>query len=1149
MRFHLLLLFALTVVLLSRTANATIAVPVTVSTVSRSTPNVYDVTVDGNGNVLYVSYDYNSVYRLAANGSAHLLAGSGSSATGATDGVGTTAMFYYPIGMTCDTARNIAYISDTYNRLVRPIVLATKNVTTLAGQTIGHNDGVGAAAQFYGPNGIVYHPSGLLYVADYIKYPNSAYDGYIRKIVIASANVTTVTFVSGNAVYSLCINRAATFLYATTNNLVLRVNVSSGVAAPLAGSTPGFADGVGPNARFNTPQGIALNSDESALIIADYVNQRIRKGDIATSNVTTIAGSLSSGTNDGPGLSATFSYPYGAKWHCNVSIAACGVLVADLNSGSIRFIAIEGPTATAALSEEATRTSSESRAETLSSSLMPTSSITSSISHSSTFVGTTSDTGTATRSVSTTMSSTIGPSASHSVVATVSNATVAVTFSLSLSLTVTLSVTFSPTSLSVSAPTLSSLQSLSHSRSRSGASKSPSSTRRTTSLSASTYCVLVPADGGTSVGNLQPVEASTMSSGVIPLSTLAPATGVASLSRAALLRNVPFGANLSLSLGGTIRGGPVDGWGLVGAALDVLPAGSLFPLLTAVVPFTLMSTDVVGQKQSLVLLLRPPNATTPARWLPTSLNTFRDVTLVFHLSLRCATDRSVTTVVNLRVPCPGEVLPLAAEVSAAASVAQYSTLFSGPPSGGAIGRVAAVRSLVLCSDSGVIEGLLSLNVGACGEGNAHFTVASDARGGILGNLVLWTVACVLMALAVAAYAHVGRTSLRVAAEALGVPSPLLPLVVVTVPSIVSSAFYLLHVPACGADDVVAAVGVVMCVGPIVMLCFVAHAVPRRLTLARHDQHVSVAHRTERRGLRLVSLLFRRRMRWCDADMNAQATQLTVSAKGLTTPSAEPDSTKPLDNAARTWLRTATVLLLEFASLWYACVDLLVLTASSGLGALGMLGSSSVCRGGALAILVLYVAQTGLCAAVRPFTTLFSYVYALFTLTLSSIVVACQVWYLYGSAAYNADLDDLSRLLTAAAVCDLLVSGVSMLKTLVDLVDAGRACWRHICALFSGPPTAPELCDPYNELCFDSDATLVLTDSLSEDAMIERTEGFDNNDVASPSMIFDDDFDGFLALPIDCDDVDNVDGGIFTAGENAGRDINNDLARMYAGEKK
>ncbi|CUE72188.1 Hypothetical protein, putative, partial [Bodo saltans] len=254
-------------------------------------------------------------------------------------------------------------------------------------------------------------------------------------------------------------------------------------------------------------------------------------------------------------------------------------------------------------------------------------------------------------------SATTGASASDTNGATLSHATVGGTASIT------------PTTLT-SHSTISSVT-----NTRSKASRSHSATRRTPSPSASTYCALVAADGATSLSSLNPLDAGTILYGELPPETVLDVSA-ASLSRAALLRSSPLGANVSLSLGGTIRGGPVDGWGLVSATVDVLPVDLLlFPLLTAVVPSTLLSTVVVGRTQSLVVLIGPPNATSPPRWLPTSLSTFRDVTLVLRLLLRCPTDQSITATVSVSVACPGEVQPLASEVRMAGSVAQYSTSF------------------------------------------------------------------------------------------------------------------------------------------------------------------------------------------------------------------------------------------------------------------------------------------------------------------------------------------------------------------------------------------------------------------------------------------------------------------------------------------
>jgi sugar lactone lactonase YvrE len=101
----------------------------------------------------------------------------------------------------------------------------------------------------------------------------------------------------------------------------VRVNAAAGALLTLAGdaSVLGFADGVGSSARFYGAYGIALNTDESALVIVDSGNRRIRKLLLANNSVTTVAGSgASGGLVDGQALTATFSSVNGAKWHCKV---------------------------------------------------------------------------------------------------------------------------------------------------------------------------------------------------------------------------------------------------------------------------------------------------------------------------------------------------------------------------------------------------------------------------------------------------------------------------------------------------------------------------------------------------------------------------------------------------------------------------------------------------------------------------------------------------------------------------------------------------------------------------------------------------------------------------------------------------------------
>lgn len=328
-----------------------VPVQVVVSTLSRYTPFAIDITVDCGGYIVYVSRDLNSVYRLMHNGSSILLAGSGSSATGTANAVGSNARFYYPYGITCDVVRNIAYVSDFYNYQIRAVDLNSNGVTTLAGSAFGYFDASGTQAQFRYPNGIVYHAlSGAVYVADYAG--NYYTKGYIRKVVIASAVVTTLL---NYDCFRLTINSHGSLIYITAPYEIVQFNVTSGAMTQLAGNGVGyFSGGVG----LNTPNAVSLIEDESALLFSDSGNNIIRRLDIATKNVTTVAGSGVAGSFDGLGLNASFSGPIGGTHYCNTSSNMCGFLVADFVTGMIRFVANALLTRSVALSAEITASES-----------------------------------------------------------------------------------------------------------------------------------------------------------------------------------------------------------------------------------------------------------------------------------------------------------------------------------------------------------------------------------------------------------------------------------------------------------------------------------------------------------------------------------------------------------------------------------------------------------------------------------------------------------------------------------------------------------------------------------------------------------------------------------------------------------------------
>ena len=142
----------------------------------------------------------------------------------------------------------------------------------------------------------------------------------------------------------IAVDGAGNRYVADWQNHVIRKVRADGSVSTLAGamSKPGAADGSGAAARFNYPQSIAIDR-AGTLYVADTNNQTIRKIS-AQGVVTTIAGRVGeSGSTDGRGSAARFSYPQG------IAVDAAGtVLVSDTYNHTLRTISPGGVVATLA---------------------------------------------------------------------------------------------------------------------------------------------------------------------------------------------------------------------------------------------------------------------------------------------------------------------------------------------------------------------------------------------------------------------------------------------------------------------------------------------------------------------------------------------------------------------------------------------------------------------------------------------------------------------------------------------------------------------------------------------------------------------------------------------------------------------------------
>lgn len=229
-------------------------------------------------------------------------------------------------------------------------------IETFAGSTSGggYNDGQGAAARFSFPVGVAMDAAGSLYVADSRNHVvrKVTRDGEVTTLAGRS---TTPGAANGqrdaarfNNPYGVAVDVDGNVYVADRDNHAIRKIAPSGAVTTLAGllGTSGTADGQGSAARFTYPVGVAVDS-RGNVYVADTSNHTVRKvtpGGL----VSTMAGTARSwGSSDGFGSQARFQFPFDVVVDSNGN-----VFVADTNNHLIRRVTSDGRVTTIAGSIE-----------------------------------------------------------------------------------------------------------------------------------------------------------------------------------------------------------------------------------------------------------------------------------------------------------------------------------------------------------------------------------------------------------------------------------------------------------------------------------------------------------------------------------------------------------------------------------------------------------------------------------------------------------------------------------------------------------------------------------------------------------------------------------------------------------------------------
>ena len=264
------------------------------------------------------------------------------------------AEIWYPSGAVATDAAGNIYVPDYGNSRVRKVTASTGLIATIAGTgVIGYNgDSIYATtAKLNYPTVVALDAANNVYIGEYG-------GNRIRKIIASTGKIYTI---AGDGTYGyngnniaastaknkqisgIAIDNAGNIYYADMGNSIVRkIDVSSGLVTTVAGvqGAGSYSGDGGPAtaAKLNMPLGIALDQTGN-LYIADGMNHVVRKVNASTQIISTIAGnSISMFAGDGGLATAASLYT-----PSSVSLDPWGNLfIADKDNNRVRKVNTAG---------------------------------------------------------------------------------------------------------------------------------------------------------------------------------------------------------------------------------------------------------------------------------------------------------------------------------------------------------------------------------------------------------------------------------------------------------------------------------------------------------------------------------------------------------------------------------------------------------------------------------------------------------------------------------------------------------------------------------------------------------------------------------------------------------------------------------------
>jgi large repetitive protein len=262
------------------------------------------VLLDGSNNVLgtaYLSGTGSGGLAVFVPGNVIPAAGSGEWDLLEDGQLAVAADLNLPSSEVLDGAGNM-YIADSVHNRIRKVDATTKIISTIAGNGDASylgDGGPASKATLNSPSGIALDGAGNLYIAD------------------------------------------------TSNNVIRKIDAATGIITTVAGnpseSEPGD-DGPATSAGLNNPWGVTLDGAGN-LFIADTNNHRIRRVDVITRMITTVAGTGFTNSNGSGGYSgdngratkAELNHPFAVAFD-----AAGNMYIPDASNNRVRVVNLSG---------------------------------------------------------------------------------------------------------------------------------------------------------------------------------------------------------------------------------------------------------------------------------------------------------------------------------------------------------------------------------------------------------------------------------------------------------------------------------------------------------------------------------------------------------------------------------------------------------------------------------------------------------------------------------------------------------------------------------------------------------------------------------------------------------------------------------------